>query len=120
MHGDLYCLAKTKVCLQKISIRFGSCVNVMTYMVAKNLGLTNFKPTKIHFVFADLPVRYPIGVVLNIDVVIGNYKFLVDFVVLELKAYGSSHFGTSFLAIAGAIVDVKIANINLHIGDIII
>lgn len=61
-----------------------------------------------------------IGVVLNIGVVIGNYKFLVDFVVLELEAYGSSHFGTFFLAIARAIIDVKIGNINLHLGDIII
>lgn len=61
-----------------------------------------------------------IGVVLNIGVVIGNYKFFVDFVVLELEVYGFFYFGIFFLVIVRVIIDVKIGNINFYLGDIII
>ncbi|CAA7018945.1 unnamed protein product [Microthlaspi erraticum] len=41
----------------------GSSVNLMPYSVAKLLGITDFKPTKISLVFADRSVRRPVGVI---------------------------------------------------------
>ncbi|KAF8114871.1 hypothetical protein N665_0032s0003 [Sinapis alba] len=99
----------------------GSSVNLMSYTVAKRLGFTNFKPTKIQLVFADRSVRHPVGVVLDIDVVIGNYKIPADFVVLELDQEPKDPLilGHPFLATAGAIIDVKRGKMDLHLGDII-
>ncbi|KAF8107321.1 hypothetical protein N665_0123s0012 [Sinapis alba] len=66
-------------------------------------------------------VRHPVGVVLDIDVVIGNYKIPADFVVVELDQEPKDPLilGRPFLATAGAIVDVKRGKIDLHLGDII-
>ncbi|KAF8050839.1 hypothetical protein N665_1866s0003 [Sinapis alba] len=99
----------------------GSSVNLMPYTVAKRLGFTNFKPIKIQLVFADRSVRHPVGVVLDIDVVIGNYKIPADFVVLELDQEPKDPLilGRPFLATSRAIIDVKRGKIDLHLGDII-
>ncbi|KAF8084969.1 hypothetical protein N665_0691s0008 [Sinapis alba] len=99
----------------------GSSVNLMPYTMAKRLDFTNFKPTKIHLVFADRLVRHPVGVILDIDVVIGNYKIPVDFVVLELDQEPKDplNLDCPFLSITGAIIDVKRGKIDLHLGDII-
>ncbi|KAF8082322.1 hypothetical protein N665_0833s0002 [Sinapis alba] len=69
----------------------------------------------------DRSVRHPVGVVLDIDVVIGNYKIPADFVVLELDQEPKDPLilGRPFLATAGAIIDVKRGKIDLHQGDII-
>lgn len=66
-------------------------------------------------------MRHPVGVVLDIDVVIGNYKIHADFVVLELDQETKDPLilGRPFLATTGAIIDVKRGKINLHLGDII-
>ncbi|XP_024014491.1 uncharacterized protein LOC112088442 [Eutrema salsugineum] len=82
----------------------GSSVNLMPYSVAVNLGMTDFKPTKISLILADRSKRIP-----------------KDFVVLE---YGEEPkdpliLGRSFLAIAGAVIDVKHGNLDLHLGDTI-
>ncbi|XP_013624890.1 PREDICTED: uncharacterized protein LOC106331090 [Brassica oleracea var. oleracea] len=99
----------------------GSSVNLMPYTVAKRLGLTNFRSTKIQLVFADRSVRHPVGVILDIDVVIGNHRIPADFVVLELDQEPKVPLilGRPFLATAGAITDVKKGKIDLHLGDII-
>ncbi|KAF8104118.1 hypothetical protein N665_0178s0004 [Sinapis alba] len=99
----------------------GSSVNLMPYIVAKRIDFTNFKPTKIHLVFAHRSMRHPIGVVLDIDVVIGNYRIPADFVVLELNQEPKDPLilGRPFLATARAIIDVKTCKINLHLEDII-
>ncbi|KAF8111959.1 hypothetical protein N665_0070s0029 [Sinapis alba] len=98
----------------------GSNVNLMPYTVAKRLGFTNFRPTKIQLVFADRSVRHPVGVVLDIDVVIGNYKIPADFVVLEMNQEPKDPliWGHPLLATAGAIINVKRGKIDLHLGDI--
>ena len=99
----------------------GSSVNLMPYTVAQRLGLTNFRSTKIQLVFADRSVRHPVGVILDIDVVIGNHRIPADFVVLELDQEPKDPLilGRPFLATAGAIIDVKKGKIDLHLGDII-
>ncbi|KAF8100663.1 hypothetical protein N665_0218s0001 [Sinapis alba] len=99
----------------------GSNVNLMPYTVAKRLGLTNFRPIKIQLVFAYSSVRHHVGVVLDIDIVIRNYKIPADFVVLELDQEPKDPLilGRPFLATAGAIIDVKRGKIDLHLGDII-
>ncbi|KAL0681725.1 hypothetical protein Bca4012_048572 [Brassica carinata] len=99
----------------------GSSVNLMPYTVAQRLGLTNFRSMKIQLVFADRSVRHPVGVILDIDVVIGNRRIPADFVVLELDQEPKDPLilGRPFLATTGAIIDVKKGKIDLHLGDII-
>ncbi|KAL1225343.1 hypothetical protein V5N11_009002 [Cardamine amara subsp. amara] len=62
----------------------GSSVNLMPYSVAKRLGFTKFKPTKISLVFADRSTKLPVGIIEDLHFRIGDTLIPADFVVLEL------------------------------------
>ncbi|XP_013665415.1 uncharacterized protein LOC106369859 [Brassica napus] len=99
----------------------GSSVNLMPYSVAKCMGLTNFKPTRISLVFADRSVKLPVGVLEDLQVQIGNTTVPADFVVLELEDEPKDPLilGRPFLCTAGAIIDVRNGRIDLQLGDIV-
>ncbi|CAA7035298.1 unnamed protein product [Microthlaspi erraticum] len=90
-------------------------------IVAKLLGITDFKPTKISLVFADRSVRRPVGVIMDVPIMVGDCYIPADFVVLELEHQPKDPLilGRPFLATAGAIIDVKNGKIDLHLGDIV-
>ncbi|XP_019085387.1 PREDICTED: uncharacterized protein LOC104714941 [Camelina sativa] len=69
----------------------GSSVNLMPRSVALSLGMTDFQPTKLTLILADRSVRIPDGV-------------LEDY---EEEPKDPLILGRSFLATAGAIIDVK-------------
>ncbi|KAL1189002.1 hypothetical protein V5N11_015999 [Cardamine amara subsp. amara] len=58
--------------------------SVMPLSVARRLGFTKFKSTKISLVFADRSVKLPVGILEDLHVQIGNVLIPVDFVVLKL------------------------------------
>lgn len=62
----------------------GSSVNLMPYSVAKRLGFTSFKPTRISLVFADRSVKLPVGILEDLQVKVGITYIPADFVVLEV------------------------------------
>ncbi|XP_048599565.1 uncharacterized protein LOC125579766 [Brassica napus] len=99
----------------------GSSVNLMPYSVAKRMGLTNFKPTKISLVFADRSVKLPVGVLEDLQVQIGDTTVPADFVVLELEDEPKDLLilGHPLLCTAGAIIDVRNGTIDLQLGDIV-
>ncbi|XP_013617214.1 PREDICTED: uncharacterized protein LOC106323676 [Brassica oleracea var. oleracea] len=98
-----------------------SSVNLMPYSVAKHMGLTNFKPTRISLVFADRSVKLPVGVLEDLQVQIGDTTIPADFMVLELEDEPKDPLilGQTFLCIAGAIIDVRNGRIDLQLGDIV-
>ncbi|XP_022575826.1 uncharacterized protein LOC111215890 [Brassica napus] len=99
----------------------GSSVNLMPYSVAKRMGLTNFKPTRISLVFADRSIKLPVGVLENLQVQIGDTTIPADFTVLELEDEPKDPLilGRTFLCTAGAIIDVRNGRIDLQLGDIV-
>ncbi|XP_024016588.1 uncharacterized protein LOC112089948 [Eutrema salsugineum] len=99
----------------------GSSVNLMPYSVAVSLGMTDFKPTKISLILADRSKRIPKGVLEDVPIKVGDCIIPTDFVVLE---YGEEPkdpliLGRSFLATAGAVIDVMHGTLDLHLGDTI-
>ena len=98
----------------------GSSVNLMPYSVAKRLGFTDFKPTRISLVFADRSVKSPVGILEDLHVRVGNTFVPTDFVVLEVEEEPRDPLimGHPFLCTAGAIIDVRQGRIDLHLGDI--
>ncbi|XP_024016199.1 uncharacterized protein LOC112089681 [Eutrema salsugineum] len=100
----------------------GSSVNLMPYSVAKRLGYTRFKPTKISLVFADRSTKFPVGILEDLHVQIGDTLIPADFVVLEVDEEPKDPLilGRSFLCTAGAIIDVKGGVIDLQLGDMVV
>ncbi|XP_013629509.1 PREDICTED: uncharacterized protein LOC106335511 [Brassica oleracea var. oleracea] len=99
----------------------GSSVNLMPYSVAKRMGLTNFKPTRISLVFADRSVKLPVGVLEDLHVQIGDTTVPADFVVLVLEDEPKDPLilGQPFMCTAGAIINVRNGRIDLQLGDIV-
>ncbi|XP_024014730.1 uncharacterized protein LOC112088564 [Eutrema salsugineum] len=99
----------------------GSSVNLMPYYVAVSLGMTDFKPTNISLILADRSKRIPKGVLEDVPIKVGDCIIPTDFVVLEYEEEPKDPLilGRSFLATAGAVIDVKHGNLDLHLGDTI-
>ncbi|CAN7126974.1 unnamed protein product, partial [Brassica rapa subsp. narinosa] len=102
-------------------VDLGSSINLMPYSVAKRLGFTDFKPTGMSLVFADRSVKSPVGIIEDIQVLVGNTLVPADFVVLELEEESKDPLilGRPFLCTVGAIIDVRQGKIDLHLGDIV-
>ncbi|XP_024010286.1 uncharacterized protein LOC112085314 [Eutrema salsugineum] len=99
----------------------GLSVNLMSYYVAYSLGMTDFKPTRIFLILEDRSTRIPKGVLKDVPIKLGDCMISTDFVVLEFGEEPNDPliFGRPFLATAGAVIDVKHGNIDLHLGDTI-
>jgi len=102
-------------------VDLGSSVNLMPYSVARRLGYTHFKPTKMSLVFADRSVKSPVGILEDLQVKVGNTSVPADFVVLELEEESKDPLilGRPFLCTVGAIIDVRQGKIDLNLGDIV-
>ncbi|XP_048611546.1 uncharacterized protein LOC111205660 [Brassica napus] len=102
-------------------VDLGSSVNLMPYSVARRLGYTHFKPTKMSLVFADRSVKSPVGILEDLQVKVGNTSVPADFVVQELEEESKDplFLGRPFLCTVGAIIDVQQGKIDLNLGDIV-
>ncbi|XP_048604852.1 uncharacterized protein LOC125582280 [Brassica napus] len=102
-------------------VDLGSSVNLMPYYVARRLGYTHFKPTKMSLVFADRSFKSPVGILEDLQVKVGNTSVPADFVVLELEEESKDPLilGRPFLCTVGAIIDVRQSKIDLNLGDIV-
>ncbi|XP_056695109.1 uncharacterized protein [Spinacia oleracea] len=92
----------------------------MPYSVFAKLEVGDLLPTNITLQLADRSVKYPIGKVEDVPLVVGELTFLVDFVVLDINedAHTPIILGRPFLATAGALIDVQGGLITLKAGDV--
>ncbi|XP_023633341.1 uncharacterized protein LOC111828974 [Capsella rubella] len=99
----------------------GSGINLIPYSVAVRLGLTDFKPTRISLILADRSKRIPEGLLEDVLIRIGECIIPTDFVVLKYSEEPQDPLilGRSFLATAGALIDVQKGTIGLHVGDLV-
>lgn len=91
----------------------GANVSLMPF----NLG--ELRPTKMSLQLADCSVKFPIGMLENVPVRIGQFYIPIDFVIMDIKV--DSHIpiilGRSFLATVGAIIDVKKGRLTSEVGE---
>ncbi|KAL0702271.1 hypothetical protein Bca4012_058393 [Brassica carinata] len=97
----------------------GASVSLMPLSIAKKLGFSQYTKCKLYLVLADRSVKFPIGILEDLPVMVGNCEIPTDFVVLEMdeEARDPLILGRPFLATAGAIVNVKEGKIDLHLGQ---
>ncbi|KAF2559866.1 hypothetical protein F2Q68_00015355 [Brassica cretica] len=86
----------------------GSAVSIMSIDTADLLGL-KMEPSQDSFTFVDNSNANSAGMIRNIKVKIGDCTIPVDFHVLEIKSGKPSSllFGRAFMAIVGAVCDLK-------------
>ncbi|XP_056690175.1 uncharacterized protein [Spinacia oleracea] len=62
----------------------GASVSILPYSVFAKLDVGDLVPTNIILQLVDRSVKYPIGKVEDVPLVVGELTFLVDFVVLDI------------------------------------
>jgi len=64
-------------------------------------------------------VKYPVGILEDVPIKVGNLYVSVDFVILELEENTRTPIilGRPFLAIAGCRIDVKNGTLSFDVGD---
>jgi hypothetical protein len=91
----------------------------MPLSICERLNLGELKPTKMSLQLADRSVKYPVGILEDVPLRIGQLYIPTDFVVMDIKE--DSHIpillGRPFLATAGAIIDVKRGKLTFEVGE---
>mgnify|MGYP004581369919 CR=1 FL=1 len=91
----------------------------MTFHVFSSLNLGVLKPTHMTIQLADRAIKYHRGVIYDMLVEVGKFKFPVDFVVMDMHEESDVPLilGRPFLATAGALTDSGSCELNLRVGD---
>jgi len=96
----------------------GASVSLMPFSIYKKLQVSDLKPTTISLQLVDRSVKYPMGILEDVPLQVGKFFIPYDFVVMEMEE--DSHIpiilGRPFLAIAGAMIDLKNGRISLQVG----
>ena len=108
-------------CIDKALLDLGVSVNLLSYLVYKQLGLGELKPTNITLSLTDRSVKIPKGIVEDVLVNVDKFYYPVDFVVFDTEpiANGPNHvpiiLGRPFLATANAIINCRNGVLHLEI-----
>ena len=110
-------------CIDKALLDLGASLNLLPYLVYKQLGLGELKPTNITLSLADRSVKIPKGIVEDVLVKVDKFYYLVDFVVLDTEpiASGPNHvpiiLGRPFLVTSNAIINCRNGVMLLTFGN---
>ncbi|XP_058759533.1 uncharacterized protein LOC131632821 [Vicia villosa] len=79
----------------------------------------DLRPTKMSVQLADHSVKYPVGVLENVPVRIGQFYIPTDFIIMDIKEDVNTPIilGRRILATAGAIIDVKKGKFTFEVGE---
>ncbi|XP_050896521.1 uncharacterized protein LOC127103296 [Lathyrus oleraceus] len=98
-----------KFIIDKAICYLGASVSLMPLSTCKKLNLGELRPTKMSHQLADRSAKFPVGMLENVPVRIGQFYIPIDFVIMDIKE--DSHvpiiLGRPFLATVGAIIDMK-------------
>ncbi|XP_057526026.1 uncharacterized protein LOC130805317 [Amaranthus tricolor] len=94
----------------------GASVSVMSLTLCKKIN-GEMKATRMSIQLADRSVRYPIGILEDFPVQVGNYFVSCDFVIMDMEedARIPVILGRDFLKTTAANFDVKIGKLSLEI-----
>ncbi|GJX27613.1 putative reverse transcriptase domain-containing protein [Tanacetum coccineum] len=105
-----------KTCFDNALVDLGASVSVMPLSTYLNLGLCELAHTRLTVELADRTVKYPKGIAKKVLVGIGNFTFLVDFIILDMPEDIKVPLilGRPFLSTASAKIDVYKRKITLR------
>jgi len=81
----------------------------MPYSIFKRFGLGKLRPTRISLQLVDRSIKYPMGILEDVPIKVGDFYVSIDFVVLDIAEDSRTQIilGRPFLATAGCKIDVK-------------
>ncbi|GJU17277.1 reverse transcriptase domain-containing protein [Tanacetum coccineum] len=96
----------------------GASINLVPLSVWKKLSLPELTPTYMTLELADRSITQPIGIVEDVYLKVGKFKFPADFVVVDFDADPRVPLilGRSFLKTGRALIDVYEGELTLRVG----
>ena len=100
-------------CVEKALLDLGVNVNLLPYLVYKQLGLGELKPTTITLSLEDVSIKIPKGTVKDVLIQVDKFYYPVDFVVLDTEPvavrtnYVPIILRRTFLASSNAIINFQ-------------
>ncbi|GKA49569.1 reverse transcriptase domain-containing protein [Tanacetum coccineum] len=93
-------------------------INLMPLSVWKRLSLPELTPTCMTLELADRSITQPIGIAEDVDVKVGKFQFLADFIVVDFDAdlRVPLILRRSFLKTGRALIDVYEGELTLRVG----
>ena len=110
-------------CVENELLDLGASVNLLPYLVYKQLGFGELKPTSITLSLADRSIKIPKGTVEDVLIQVDKFYYPVDFVVLDTEpvAVGTNYvpiiLGIPFLATSNAIINFQNGVMQLTFGN---
>jgi hypothetical protein len=97
----------------------GASISLMPVALCEKLKMGELRPTKMSVQFADRSVKYPLGILENVPVRVGQFFIPTDFIVMDIREDSNTPIllGRPFLATAGAIIDVKRGKLTFEVGE---
>ncbi|XP_045804300.1 uncharacterized protein LOC123897629 [Trifolium pratense] len=97
----------------------GASISLMPMSICEKLNLGELRPTKMSIQFADRSVKYPLGILENVPVRVGQFYIPTDFIVMDIREDSNTPIilGRPFLATAGAVIDVKEGKLTFVVGE---
>jgi len=108
-----------KETIDKTMCDLGSSVSLLPLSLLKRISIGDLKPTKMTLQLADRSIIYPAGILEDIPIKVGKIYIPADFVVVAIKEDSETPIllGRSFLATAGAVINIKYGKIVFHVVD---
>ncbi|XP_050918509.1 uncharacterized protein LOC127135927 [Lathyrus oleraceus] len=63
----------------------GASVSLIPLSICERIKLGELRPTRMSLQLADRSVKYPIGMLENIPVQVGQFSVLTDFIIMDIK-----------------------------------
>ncbi|XP_057760558.1 uncharacterized protein LOC130980934 [Arachis stenosperma] len=105
--------------IEKALCDLGASINLTSLAMMRRMKIEEAKPTRMALQLADRTFKFPHGVVEDLLVKVGEFIFPADFVVLDMEEEVNTLIilGRSFLATAGAIIDVQKGKLVLRLHE---
>ncbi|XP_070022958.1 uncharacterized protein [Nicotiana sylvestris] len=97
----------------------GASINLMCYLVFKNLGIGQPRPTSMRLQMVDRTMKRQFGVIEDVLVRVDKFILPANFVILDCEVDYEVPIilGRPFLATGKALVDVEAEELTFRVGD---
>jgi len=108
--STISCTIETTV-IDKALLDLRASVNLLPYLIYKQLRMVELKPTKVTLQLADRSVKVPLREIADVLIRVGEFIFSVDFIVLEIAPAVNPRgqvpviMGKPFLATSNAMIN---------------
>ena len=109
--------------IEKALLDLGASVNLLSYSVYEQSGLSELKPTSIILQLVDRSMIVPKGVVEDVLVQVNKFYFPIDFIILDMHPVSNAYsqisviLGCPFLATSNAFIHCRIGILKLSFGN---